>query len=371
MKIGLVSTFNVECGIATYSEHLVEHYPRGKVTIFGNYIGSLTNTNASTKHPIIRCWSRTGDFKELTYQILKNEIDVIHFQHEYGLFQNNVEFRRMIETLKNKGVKTVITYHTLFQDRRHILNRHLFCINQFIDRIILHQEEEREIMDNDAKCVVIPHGSVKVKAKPRKESREYLQISDDKFVCTCIGFISPNKGQIDTALAINNLHREFPNIYLIIAGMPVINGHNFENLEYCLNLFRVVKRMGALDYIRVIPRYLTDEEFDYFAGASDIFVQNHGGSPYSTSGSSHLIMSYGKPSASSRSPILNDLNEERSVKFDIGNSQGIEEAVKKLMNDEDLRNKLGENSLKFAQQTSWDKLAKKHWNLYEEIHGKK
>jgi len=366
MKIGLVSTFNVECGISTYSEHLTTFYPIGNTIIFANKLLMLSDTQINLLHPIFRCWNRLGDYKELTQKVLDSQIDIVHFQHEFGLFQNFEAFEAMIQELKNKGIKIVITFHTVFSDGHHILNYRIIKLLNYVDLVIVHHQKIKEILDFK-NCVVIPHGSVKVKPKQKSEARKYLNIPDDKFVCMFLGFISPNKGQIEASIAISNLKKEFSNIYLLIAGLPVINGSNFENLEYCLNLFRGVRRMNSFDVIRIIPRFITEQDFDYYAGAADIFIENHGYTQYSTSGISHLIMSYGKPSVSSRSFILNDLNEERSVKFNIGDINGMEESIKKLILDNSLREELGKNALEFAKETYWDRIAKKHLELYETL----
>jgi glycosyltransferase involved in cell wall biosynthesis len=363
MKIGLVSTFNVECGISTYSEHLTEYYPENTI-IFANKTRTLSDTKNQLKHKIIRCWEREGDYKELAEEIIKNKIDIIHFQHEFGLFQNDTAFRELLQKLKQNGIKIVITLHTVFIDRRHIMNRKLFILTPFINKIIVH---DRNIQDIFNKIEVIEHGSMMVKAKNKEEAAKYFDISEDKIVCSIIGFISPNKGQIEAAQAVLNLRQKFPNILLFIVGMPVINGYHYENMEYCVRLYHSVKRMEGFNNIKIVPRFITEEEFDYYAGITDIFIENHGNTQYSTSGSSHLIMSYGKPSVSSKSIILHDLDETRSVKYNVGDIQGLSDSIEKLILDKDLRTKLGENALKFAKETSWDKIAKKHLDLYDRI----
>ena len=366
MKIGIISTYNVECGISTYSEHLTDHFPVGKTTIFGNQLLTLSDTKSNLTHPIIRCWNRFGNFKDLTEKIIKNKMDVVHFQHEFGLFQDNDSFCEMLKTLHEKGIKIVITFHTIFSDKFHAQNNTLRRLFRYIDLVIVHQDGAKEMLDIE-NVVVIPHGSVEVKAKSRKESRKYLNISEDKFVCMFLGFISPNKGQVEASVAAMNLKRRHPNIQLIIAGLPVIHGSHFENLEYCLNLFRGVKRMGGFDTIKIIPKFIDEADFDYYAGAADIFIENHGNTHYSTSGISHLIMSYGLPSVSSRAFILDDLNDSRSIKFNVGDIKGMERAIEQLIMDENLRKTIAKNARKFAEETMWDKTAEKHLKHYERL----
>lgn len=365
MKIGIVSTFNVECGISTYTEHLTQYYPKD-VIIFANKLSFLTDTKISKKHKIIRCWTRDGDYRELIHEILNSGVELIHFQHEYGLFQNNQAFFEMLQVLKKRNIKIVITYHTVGLQLNTEMDRILRCFMPFVDHIIVHQKGAKDVL-GVKNCTIINHGSVKVQPNSCEESRRYLNIPNDRIVCTCIGFISPNKGQMEAMMAIMKLKNEFPNIMLLIAGMPVVHGSNYTNLEYCLNLFRGVKRMNAFDYIKIIPSFIKESDLDYYAGATDIFIVNHGQTNYSISGISHLIMSYGKASVSSRSNILEDLDDTRSLKFNIGDVNQLQDSIKTLINNKELKDKLSANALDFSKKTNWRVIANKHLKLYKQI----
>ena len=364
MRIGIVSTFNTECGISTYTEHLVENYPKDTI-VFSNRLGSLSDTHSSQR-PNIRCWERTGNFKELTKMILDSRVSLVHFQHEYGLFQDNQAFLSMLKELKQHKIKTVITYHTVFTDSHNEMDKRLMMLTPWLDKIIVHQRGAKDILNTD-KCVVIYHGTCSVTAKTKEESRKYLSIPDDKFVCMYLGFISPNKGIIESAQAVLSLREKFPNIYLVVAGMPVIHGCNYSNLEYCVNIFRGIKRMNGFDHVKIIPSFIPEKDFDYYAGAADIFIENHGQTQFSISGMSHLIMGYGKPSVSSTACILDDMNYDRSVKFNLGDISGMANAITELIKNPGRREQISKNALKFAEETSWEKITKKHLELYKSL----
>jgi glycosyltransferase involved in cell wall biosynthesis len=341
MRVGLVSTYNVECGISTYSEHLTQHFPEGQVQIFGNELGILTDTGECTKHPINRCWRRTGNFKELTEAILKSEVDVVHFQHEFGLFQDNYSFCRMLETLRTFKKSIAITFHTVFTDPKY--NDKIREMAPYVNVFICHTEEARTVLGAE-RSAVIPHGSVRVRSKPREESRKYLNIPEDKIVVLSFGFITPTKGAMDSISAIHRLRYDFSNLFFLLVGFPVVHGNNYSNLEYCLKLFKRTQMLGLFDVVHIYPKYVSEKEIDYYAGASDIAIENYYQTQYSISGMSHLVMSYGLPSISSRSNILMDLDNNRSLKYDIGNIEQMTNNLRILIKTQTL----GSGYLKIA-----------------------
>ena len=363
MKIGMVSTANVECGIATYTQHLVEHFPKDDVVIFGNHLISLSDTGEIKDRHIKRCWERTGDFKELEEAILASDVDTVHIQHEFGLFQNHECFLRLLWALKDKGIKTHITLHTVFTEDVH--NAKIRDYAKICTKIVVHCEPARQLLNLGDKCVVIPHGSVLVTPKPKAEAREFLNIDQDCFLALTFGFITPTKGALDNIAAVLDLKAEFPELQLLVVGMPMVHGRSYANLEYCLSLYRWLKRKNGWDTVDIRMKYIPEQEFDYYAGAADIAIENYYQTHYSTSGMSHLVMSYGLPSVSSNSNILLDLNEERSVKFNMNDIEGMKDAICKLVVNPDLREQLSKNCLKYTEEVSWPNIAKRHLKMYK------
>ena len=362
-KLGLVSTFNTECGISTYSEHLAEYFKRGSVQVFANHLITSSDTGSCDLHPIKRCWERTGDFKELEEAILASDVDVVHIQHEFGLFQNHESFLRLLWALKDKNIKIYITLHTVFTEDIH--NQKIRDYAKICTKIIVHCEPARKLLNLEDKCVIIPHGSVIVTPKPKAEARKHLNIDPDCFLALTFGFITPTKGALDNISAVIDLKPEFPDLQLLVVGMPMVYGKNYANLEYTLSLYRWLRRKNAWDTVDIRMKYVPEWEFDYYAGAADIAIENYYQTHYSTSGMSHLVMSYGLPSVSSRANILLDLNEERSVKFNINDLEGMKDGIFKLITNPELREQLSKNCLKYTEEVSWPNIAKRHLRMYE------
>lgn len=366
MRLGLVSPINIECGIATYTQHLAEYFPKDEVIIFGNKLEGANDLNDYKRHSIVRSFSRKGTHEELLKNIVDSNVDVIHFQHEFGLFQNHSSFVELLKVLKTHyNKKIIITFHTVFTEKK--WNKKIYEYFEWSDRFIVHHESAANELNLGTNCFVIPHGSVTVKAKSKWESRDYFNIPQDKFVILSLGFITPTKSALDNISAVLRLVPKYPNLYLLIAGTSVVQDNNYANLEYALRLFQQVKIMRAEKSVKVLFKFIPEDELDYFAGVSDIAIENYKQTQYSTSGMSHLIMSYGLASISSNANILADLTEDRSLKYDIGNIEQMSQNLEKLITDSKLRKRLSENCLKYAEETSWKNTAKSHWELYKGI----
>jgi len=360
-KVGLVSTFNVECGIATYSEHLVEHFSSDSVIIFANYLGTLSDTGSCKKLPVIRCWGRKSKHDELYTEIIDSGVEVVHFQHEFGLFQDHNSFLDLLKKLKKAQKKVIITFHTVFTEESQ--NKKIYEYASVVDFIVVHHKNAVNSIPQVDNCVVIPHGSVKRKAVGRVEARKHFDIPLDRFVCLTFGFVTPTKGAADNINVVIELQKKYPNLMLIVAGFAVVHDNNVSNLEYAVNLFKQVKLVNKFDVVRILFKYLSEEEFDLLAGVSDIAVENYYQTQHSTSGMSHLVMSYGLPSISSRANILADLEDERSLKFDIGNKEQMSSQLERLMLDNRLRRKLSRSCLDYTKEVGWDKIARAHFDL--------
>jgi len=363
-KIGIVSSISCECGIATYTEHLTNYYPEDEVVIFGNYLDSLSDTKAEIKHPVIRCWHRIDNLKNLYNNIKKSGVQLVHFQHEFGLFQDKEALLSLLINLKKDGIKTVMTFHTIFKKKEN--NAYLYKYSKYLDYVFTHNENIENSL-NIENLKYVPHGSMLVIPKSKCEARKYLNIEDNKIVLLCLGFITINKANIDVIKAVDKLKIDFPNILLKIVGYPVVHGRYYGNLEYCCSLYKKVEELKLFNHVDIVCKFISEKEMDYYAGAADIAVENYMETQYSISGMSHLVMSYGLPSVSSNSLILSDLNEERSLKYNIGDIDTMARHIKYLVKNKDKREVLSTNSLLYAMKTSWPNIANEHLRIYQGI----
>src|SRR6188508_426205 len=97
-KIAFICVWNIQCGIATYSQYLVNQIREFglNVKVFcERYEGCVDDEN--TKH----CWSRGEDLSELMREIKEYDPDYVCVQHEYGIFPDARHWSKLVSFLNN------------------------------------------------------------------------------------------------------------------------------------------------------------------------------------------------------------------------------------------------------------------------------
>ena len=114
LKIGILTSWNTQCGIAEYSRHLVNAFHRRadvEVTVLGsrNYGDRKIAEHESYVRPsfAVPAWNNGVDHSLDVEQILALDLDVLHVQYEV-VFYEPQKFQELLSRFT--GIK-VITYH--------------------------------------------------------------------------------------------------------------------------------------------------------------------------------------------------------------------------------------------------------------------
>jgi len=291
----MISSWNIKCGIADYSRHLIDELIKYK-EIFVD-VQPIKETN--TKNPLY--------FFNLVKNINKHEIT--HIQYQAGLFGNFPlpliglnYFPLLISLLKFwKRNKLVTTVHEVGLKDHSITDWILLKFLNLSDRLIVLNPELIGLLEekgmNSHKLIHIPHGTSEVKILDKKECKERLGVSD-KNIITIFGFVGKLKGH---DLAIDILPGLNKNFILVIAG-----GTRIEEHEVYLNFLKnKVAEMKLEDRVKFLG-YIKEDDLTLIGNATDIFLF-----PYrwiTTSGALNFALSYETPT------ITSDLNYFKDIK---------------------------------------------------------
>ncbi len=241
VKIGWVSTWEVKCGIATYSKHLIDHFTN-KPIIFSTY-NSLDERS-------VKCWNFSDDLNNLYYKILEHKIEIAVIQFNYGFF-NFQSLKDLVIKLKNKNIKIILELHST-TDPAHEPSRKLTYLSEvlrLVERIIVHNIDdlnrlkELGLINN---IMLFPLGVLDFE----------IDIKPQENLIATYGFFLPHKGLVETIKAIKILKDKGFNckLKMINAKYPAdISDKLIKEAE------KLIKTQNLENDIELITEFLDDE----------------------------------------------------------------------------------------------------------------
>lgn len=331
MRIAMVTPWAVKCGIFSYSRDLSE---------------GLAEKGVDVHIVRLQRFGRKSDsiFAQLLKKIPVSKIDLIHIQHEYGLYDNHDTI--FYNGLKNLGKPIVSTMHATGNKR---IDSYISDIS---DRVIVHNEFCKRRFGLD--CEIIHHGCKPSDTMPKEEAMKVLEIDERIPLVGYCGFISPYKGLETLIEAVSKI----PKSALLMGG----GWHTESGTQYIAELNQMTQRLlpHRCKWLGFVP----DEEISTVYGAMDIVVYP---SVYSTeSGALLMAISHGKAVIANRLPPF----EEKEKLGTLTTFKGVKSLTNKirlLLKDESLRSSLEEGARTYAEANSWIKVAEQHKALYEDI----
>jgi glycosyltransferase involved in cell wall biosynthesis len=203
---------------------------------------------------------------------------------------------------------------------------------------------------------VIDHGSMYIPIIGKEDARKMLSmdktyginINDDK-IGFVFGFQSPNKN-----------YKELVNVCKKIGMKLVISGARHERMNKDILGEGIVNERSII----FLNRFLTDMEVNLYALASDVLLFNYPRQDhYSVSGALHRTIGAGRPCILSNTRHFADVKEpdDGVLKFIPGDLGDLE---RKILEGLDKRDELGQKAREYADNTSWEKVAKRHLDIY-------
>ena len=329
MNVAMISPWAVKCGIFTYTRDLSEALAEKGVDV---YIIRLPRFGRKTD----------SIFGQVVSKIPVNEIDVIHVQHEYGLF--NGHDTAFYNGLKRLGKPIVSTMHAVGS---HGIDR---AISDLSDKIIVHNQFCRKRFR--FKSEVIHHGCKPSETVPKDEAMKIIGIDKRVPLVGYCGFISSMKGLETLIEAVSKI----PHSALLIGG----GWHTGPGTQYINNLNQMAQKLlpHRCKWLGFVP----EDELATAYGAMDIVVYP---SVYSTeSGALLMAMSHGKAVIANRLAPFKE-KEKLGALTTFKGVNSLAKKIRLLLKDEEARTKLEEGARAYVEANSWKKVAEQHIKLYD------
>jgi glycosyltransferase involved in cell wall biosynthesis len=332
LAVAVITPWKVRCGIATYSESLAKALAELGVEV---YIVRLVRFG--TKSPEI--------LQNVVDTIPIDKVDLVHVEHEYGLYQNLEG--GFYGALKRLGKPILTTMHAIGVR---------WDVDQVIattsDRVIVHNEFMARRLGHP--CVIIPHGTKPSKCVEPDEAKRSLGIDPRVPIVGYQGFISSYKG-LETLI---EAMRGVPEAALLIGGgwhIEAETQYQMQLKQWSLEVLR-----GRCQWLGYVP----DERLATVYGSMQIVVYP---SRFITeSGALLMALSHGKAVLASRLPPVRE-KEKLGALMTFRDVQDLRRKIRRLLRDEELRRRLEEGARAYAESVSWPRVAEKHISLYEDI----
>jgi len=354
MKIALVSEYPpVHSGFATYEHYLVNAFRPLNLEI---HLSPITRTRV--------------DYEGILDSLDKiKDLDLIHLNHGYDCFEVSNEFITFLEELRHRA-KIVTTMHTVNNFRK---GTDIRWFNRMLanktDTLIVHSSPMKEELQSQGvspeKILIIPHGTripFRGEEAGREATRAACGVPHNMKMVLAFGFLEPDKGFEELMMVVPRIRKAF----LVIAGEKASkDDRQFVDRLLAIGDFQLEDRF------KLINRYLAENELLQLMAASDVIVMPYRPvSPddmhYSVSGVLHLALSQGRPIVACSNPKFVELkNIVPELVVPSMDPRALNSVLKKVMTDAPFRKLAVAKISKYAEETSWEKVARQYVKAYE------
>ena len=302
LKLAWISSYNTKCGIATYSQHLIENMHNADVEVFCNYAES---TLCQDKSNVQRCFA-LGDeetLQALSKKVYHSKPDAIVIQFNYGFF-NFTSLGNFIEEYTQQGKKIIVMLHAT-QDpisAPHKKLSQLIPSFQKCARVLVHSYKDLNrlkaygLIENVA---LFPHGVLDFKP-PKKAAKNSV------FTLASYGFFLPHKGLLELIEAVAILHRQGIELHLNMFNAKYPDPVSDDMIQ------KAKEKIATLNmhkHITLNTNYLSDEESLIELNKADLLLFVYQETGESSSAAVRYGLAAQKPIAVTPLDIFDDVKD--------------------------------------------------------------
>jgi glycosyltransferase involved in cell wall biosynthesis len=279
------------------------------------------------------------------------EFDIIHahFSYPYGYAGARIKER--------SRAPLVITVHEdrdLLSNEMESRDRRIFWAWKSADALIrINRSDIPKLKEHNVNVLYIPAGfdSKRFFLASKEESRKQLNLPAEKKILFNLASLYPYKGHKHLIEAMKEVSQRRSDIVCYIGGSGPLRG----------DLQRHINSLGLSDKVKLIGYVRNDEVGDWFR-ASDAFVL-----PSLSEGTPGVMfeaLACGRPVVASRVGGIPEIitSDGYGLLVEPGNSRDLADKIIDVV----LRNWDNHMIAEFAAQFSWDKIAKRVSNVYED-----
>lgn len=239
-KVGMLSNWGEKCGIAEYSKEIAQAMRKKGIMLYE--------------------YKFVDGYDFIIEKALEDDIQIINIQFIEMFISNKAEFLTMLSTLRNLGIRIVMTVH---EESQKINEYATFC-----DKFLFHRKPQ---IYNGTNVSIIPF-SVPVfdpKNLKRHIVREKYNFNNNDYIIATTGFLFPEKKLshiLQLMVPIIKKHK-----YIKLQFLNAINPLFYPICQHEANAINsIIKKYNLSNQVIFIDRFLTSTELRERLWLSDI-----------------------------------------------------------------------------------------------------
>ena len=304
--------------------------------------------------------------------VKENNINIVHFQHEFSFFHNKNALAKLLQDLNTIDVKTIVTLHSFCPK----LTAYNFMLAKNASKLLMHakpfvKEFIAEALNSPVKLKVdnleyIPMGcNLPIEYDKTKvmQTKKLLNIDSYFPIIGSFGFLRDQKGYRDIVLSLHELKKVYDNPLCLIYAPS----HEFGNKYYDETFFKFIEQEKLEKNVLIIREYAKEEKMLKILQTVDLFILNYKDSPGGggISAAVKTLMSTQRPIITTNSMAFSDLDKE-IIRLENTDPQDLAKATQSLLANPQLLDSLIKKANLFLENNSWKNVVEKHIKVYGE-----
>ena len=350
LRLGVVTTWDLRCGIATYSRHLLDALPDQPVTVYADQRTAASAGGRVTVRPV---W-RVGDaatMPDLALAIARDDPDALVIEHQPGL----IGWGALATLLGSQSVSARVAAVTLHSTRD--LNRvdeaergaALAALSR-VARVVVHSVADLNFLQSyglTSNVTLIPHG-----AAPAQPARAARALERHAFpLIGCYGFFLPDKGIRQLIEAVALLRADWPSLRLRLVNADYGSEESAREIAAAR-----LAAAGLDDAVEWHTDFLPEDSSRALLAACDLIVLPYQRSQESASGALHTAMEAGVAVAVTPQPIFDEAGGA-VLRTGGGDAATIARDVSLMLADRDARAGAQKAAARFLDERAWTRVA--------------
>ncbi len=364
-----------ECGIATYSQDLVQALNIKFNQSFCSIVCPLESSTEQHQYTSDITYKLNVDeplaFLKLARKINKDDqIKIVVIQHEFGFFEHFTGNFKQFLTALEKPV--IIVFHTVLPLPSETLKWKVQRIAAIANSIIVMTKNASIILQKDYdvsihKISIIPHGTHLVANENKDFLKSKYNLSSKKILST-FGLLSSGKSIETTLFALPEIIKTHPDVCFLIIGKTHPNVIKNEQEKYRNFLEKIVIDLHLQNNVIFINQFLPLPILLEYLQLSDIYLFTSKNPNQAVSGTFSYALSSGCPIVSTPIPHACEvLVHKTGIIIDFENSNQLANAVIHLLDNNALRKEISSNALHKMASTAWENTAIAHAILFQKV----